>query len=66
MAIRKPAIPTLTTYNDFNVLAALKETVEIITGARLGELTQLATTATTAEIIVKVNEIIVRLNASGK
>jgi hypothetical protein len=65
MAIRKPAIPAVTPTNIGSSIGAIKETIEIITGARGGELTQLATTATTADIITKINQIVIRLNASG-
>jgi hypothetical protein len=67
---KKPGIPavnlpdrTLT-----QALAAIKENIEVITGARLGvgETNQLASTATLSDVIVKLNEIIVKLNASGK
>lgn len=67
---RKPGIPTINlpdrTLNQ--VLSAMRENLGIITGAiqGIGEIDQLASTATTAQIISKINEIIVRLNASGK
>lgn len=66
MSVRKPAIPAITPYNTYYVLTAVKETVEVMTGARGGELTQLETTATLEETIQKINEIIIRMNASGK
>ena len=66
MAIKKPAIPTISGLNTINVLGALKENIEVLTGARHGELTQLASTATTSEIIDKINQIVIRMNASGK
>lgn len=62
---RKPAIPAVTPTNIGNSIGAIKETIEIITGARGGELAKLSTTATTADIITKINQIVVRLNASG-
>lgn len=67
---KKPGIPAINlpdrTLNQ--VLSAMRENIGIITGAiqGVGELDQLPSTATTAQIIVKLNEIIVRLNASGK
>ena len=64
--IKKPAIPAVTPYNTIPILGALRESMEVITGARGGELSQLATTATTQDIITKINEIVTRLNASGK
>lgn len=66
MAIRKPAIPAVNSQNTMGVLNALKENIEIITGARTGEIQQLTSTATTAQIIEKINQIVVKLNASGK
>lgn len=47
------------------VLGPIKENIEMITGVRGGELTQLEETASTAEIIQAINAIIVKLNASG-
>lgn len=41
---------------------SLKTVVEQLTGVRGGELTSLATGATLAQVVVKVNEIIDRLN----
>lgn len=63
--IRKPSIPAISQANTFDVLKALKENVEVITGVRTGVIKQLSTTATTAETIAKINEIIVRINATG-
>lgn len=66
---KKPSIPVLNSQDRTlnQVVAALKENIEVITGARAGS-TQIATldaTATTAQIIVKINEIIGRLNYDG-
>jgi hypothetical protein len=67
---RKPGIPVVNlpdrTLNQ--VLNAMRENLGIITGAiqGIGELEQLDSAATTAQIISKINEIVVRLNASGK
>lgn len=47
------------------VLEPIKQNVEMLTGVRGGELTQLEATASTAEIIQAINAIIARLNASG-
>jgi hypothetical protein len=70
MAFRKPGIPAVnTTDRTLNqAIAAIKENVETITGARLGigEIRTLDTTASLSDVISKVNEIIVRLNASGQ
>jgi len=66
---KKPAIPVLNgqdrTLNQ--VLAAVKENIEVITGARAGsaQIVTLDSTATTAQIIAKINEIIGRLNYDG-
>jgi hypothetical protein len=67
---KKPGIPTVN-FSDKTLnqaISAIKENIEVITGARLGvgETSRLATTATLADVIVKLNEIIVKLNASGK
>lgn len=64
---KKPAIPAVN-FSDATVsqaISALKENVEIITGARGGEISSLAESATTTEIVSKINEIIVKLNVSG-
>lgn len=68
-AIKKPAIPALMGVSDpvaRSILSALKESVEIITGARPGvgivDRLPAATTDITA-IVAKINEIIDRLNA---
>ena len=70
MAFRKPGIPAVNTSDRTlnQAISAIKENVETITGARLGigEITTLNTTATLSDVISKVNEIIVRLNASGQ
>lgn len=69
MAIRKPGIPAVnTTDRTLNQsIAAMKECIEIMTGARVGitEIHTLPTGASLSDVINKVNEIIVRLNASG-
>lgn len=67
---KKPGIPAVNlpdrTLNQ--VLNAMRENIGIITGAiqGVGETKQLASTATLSDVIVKINEIIVKLNASGK
>jgi hypothetical protein len=66
MAIRKPSIPAVTPTNISTTIGAIKENIELITGARQGELAQLAATASTADIITKINQIVIRMNASGK
>lgn len=65
---RKPGIPSVNfpdrTLNQ--AISAIKENIEIITGARsgIGEIKVLASTATNDQIIAKINEIITRLNVS--
>jgi len=48
-------------------MSAMKENIEIITGARtnIGQISQLPATATDAEIIAKLNQVIARLNFTG-
>ena len=61
--MRTPSIPALTTQDP--ALKAIKEVVECITAKRPGvaKIEPLKTTATTAQIITKINEIIDRLQA---
>jgi microcystin-dependent protein len=69
MSIRKPGIPVVQTQDRTMdlALAAVKENLEIITGARpqLRELVGLSNTASFVDLVNKVNEIIGRLNFSG-
>jgi hypothetical protein len=70
MSLRKPGIP-ITSFADGNlnqVIASIKENIEIINGARVGvgEFVKLPTDADLSEIISKINEIITRLNVSGR
>lgn len=66
---KKPGIPPVSTPDRTlnQAISALKENVEIITGARngVGEIHILATDATTQQIISKINEIVTRLNVSS-
>jgi hypothetical protein len=66
---KKPAIPVINTPDRTmnQAMAAVKENIEIITGARAGseQIISLSATATTAQIIAKINEIIGRLNYNG-
>lgn len=39
----------------------VKETIDVITGQRVEKISKLAATATTAQIIAKINEVIDRL-----
>jgi hypothetical protein len=61
----KPAIPSPAGSSDERVLRPVKETLDILTGARSGELAELPTTATLDDVIAKVNALINRLNRSG-
>lgn len=65
--MRKPAIPAVPNTDPalYNVLTNLKESVEVFTGVRGGQIRQLSTSASLADVIAKVNEIVVKLNASG-
>jgi hypothetical protein len=67
--MRKPAIPTTSSLpvDLARLLEPMKQNIELITGARPGmdPVQPLATTATTAQIIAKINEILSRLNQSG-
>jgi hypothetical protein len=63
--MKKPAIPTSLSIQDVSIatiLRPMKENIEIITGIREGAITKLPTDATLAETVLKVNEIIARLN----
>lgn len=69
MGVRKPGIPSLGGISDratHAVLAPVKETLELLTGVRGGQLAPLEGTPTTAELVSKINEIIARLNAAGE
>lgn len=67
--MKKPGIPAITTGDPRlnQALLAIKENLEIMTGARPGvrEIDQLASTADLATVIAKVNEVIQRLNFTG-
>ena len=68
--IKKPAIPPYTSADKTltQVVTAMRENIEIITGVRPGtrQINQLSTTASNAEIIAKINEIVSALNYSGQ
>lgn len=67
--MKKPGIPTVVTGDRAlnALLIAMKENVEIMTGARpqLGKVQKLAATATLDDVVVKLNEVISRLNYDG-
>lgn len=59
--MKKPSIPA---NQGEATLSALKANIDLLTGRIGGELKPLGATATSADIINKINEIIHRLNAS--
>lgn len=67
---KKPAIPIVNSGERSVVLAlsAIRENIELITGMRPGidQISTLGTSASTSDIISKINEIVTRLNYSGK
>jgi hypothetical protein len=56
--MKKPAIGATT---DARFAQSMKETVEILTGRRGDKVVALKSTATTAEIVAKINELILLL-----
>lgn len=58
--MKKPALPSAVNREKFD--AAVKSNIEIITGRR-GKIETVATTATTAELAAKLNELLERLQA---
>lgn len=68
--IKKPGIPSIYT-QDLHLaatLTAMKENIEIITGARAKTTTiaQLSGTADLTAVISKINEVIARINYTGE
>ena len=64
---RKPVISTMGMPAELAwFLKPVKENIEMVTGARGGELKGLKPSATQDEIIKKVNELIARINVSGE
>lgn len=64
--MKKPAIPSPTGLGEVSrVLNPIKETLDIITGVRSGEIETLDSDATLEDVVAKVKEIIARLNRSG-
>ncbi|TDN70397.1 hypothetical protein [Paraburkholderia sp. BL10I2N1] len=68
-ALKKPAVPSVLSLDAQlgRIIGPLKENVELMTGVRPGSpvLTQLSSTASTAQIIAAINTIIQRINAAG-
>lgn len=68
--IKKPAIPPYTSTDKTltQAMQAIRENIEIMNGSRPGtsQIDQLSTTATSDQIIAKINQIIVALNYSGQ
>ena len=63
--MKKPAIPSTLSIQDRSIAAIvgpMKENIEILTGVREGLIAPLPSDATTAQIISKINEVILRLN----
>lgn len=64
---RKPVISTMGMPAELAwFLKPVKENIEMVTGARGGELKGLKPGATQEEIIKKVNELIAQINVSGE
>lgn len=63
--MKKPSIPSVNVpdLRVASLLRPMKENIESLTGIRGGPLTELAPDASLAEVISKINAIIVRLNA---
>ena len=63
--MRKPAIPAVNVPDRrvASLLQPIKQNIETLTGVRGGPLTQLPSDATLADVISKINAIIVRMNA---
>lgn len=67
--MKKPGIPAVNIPDQqlAQILSALKENVEIITGARpqVPQIEQLPAATDMNNVVAKINEIITRLNARG-
>lgn len=64
---RKPVISTMGMPMELAwFLKPIKENIEMVTGARGGELKALSKDADLSEVIKKINEIIARINVSGE
>lgn len=65
--MKKPSIPSTSSLAPqlSQVINPMKETIEIITGARGGPLGKLQPGASNADVVTAINLIIARLNATG-
>jgi hypothetical protein len=65
--IRKPGIPAMSHLPKemADLLRPIKETLEIMTGARGGAVQQLPVGAGLPAVVQKINELIARLNQAG-
>lgn len=63
--MKKPSIPSFNLKDGElqRVLLALKENAEILNGTRTNKISALPSTASSSDVIAKLNEIIDRLNA---
>jgi len=68
MDIKKPSIPGIATmnYELSRILSPMKANIELITGASTAPLPQLPATASSVDVINKINDIISRLNQAGQ
>jgi hypothetical protein len=57
-------LPSIPPGTEATAVAVISATVQSMTGQTDGPITQLATTATTSEIITKVNEILARIQGT--
>lgn len=61
---QKPDVGNVPHGDYYNILLLIKMNLDMLTGRVTGELQPLAYTATNAQIIAAINQIIARLNAS--
>lgn len=68
MANKKPSIPTVSSLPQelARILQPMKENIDLLTGVQTGGLRQLDATATLTDAIMKINEVIARLNQAGQ
>lgn len=60
----KPDVGNVPRGDTYNILRLIKMNLDMLTGRTTGELKPLSYTATNAQIITAINQIIARLNAS--